>query len=62
MVKGEGTYKVSNQDHVEELQSADDDEEGEEGVEQLCSLRGLGHVFIPYSLRNGGCVCVVCFA
>lgn len=56
------TYKVSNQDHVEELQSTDDDEESEEGIEQLSSLGCLVDVFVPYSLRNGGGVCVVCFA
>ena len=56
------TYKVSNQDHVEELQSTDDNEESEEGVQQLSSLGCLVDVFIPYSLRNGGGVCVVCFA
>ena len=53
--------KVSNQDYIEELQSTDDNEKRKEGIEELCSLGCLGDVFIPYSLRNGCCVCVVCF-
>lgn len=54
------TYKVSNNDYVCELQDADYDEEGEENVEELCSLRCLGHVFIPYSLCDCRGARVVC--
>lgn len=53
-----GTYKVADQDYVEELQRADDDEESHECIEELDALRRLGHVFAVYALQDILCVCV----
>lgn len=53
------TYVVSSQDTVQELQSAHQNEEGHEGVEEHCALRRCGEVLLPDMIGDldGGCVC-----
>lgn len=46
------THKVARDHAVDELQDADGDEEGEEGVEQLDALRRLVDVFLPHALAD----------
>lgn len=48
------TYKVTNQDHICELQGANYDEKSKEDIQKLCSLRGLGNVFGPDVLGDCG--------
>lgn len=41
------TYKVPNDNHIEELQCTDYDEKPHEGVDQLYALRRLPDIVIP---------------
>jgi hypothetical protein len=46
------TYKVSNQDYIEELQRAHDYQKCHEGVEKLYALGCLGDIFVVDALEN----------
>lgn len=46
------TYKVSNQDAVDELQRTDCNEKSHKAIQKLYSLRGLLDVFVPHALDN----------
>lgn len=46
------THEVANEHNVEELQSADDDKEQHEAVEQLGSVWCLLNVALPYALQD----------
>lgn len=41
------TYEVANNHTVQELQGADNSEEGHEGVKQFCALRRPFQVIVP---------------
>lgn len=53
------TYVVSSQDTVQELQSANENKERHEGVEEHCALWRCGEVLLPDMIRDldGGRVC-----
>jgi len=46
------THEVANEHNVEELQSADDDKEQHEAVEQLGALWCPLNVAVPYALQD----------
>ena len=52
MVEGEQPYVVSANDTVEELESANDNEESHEDINQLDALGGILDVAVPRSQSN----------
>ena len=50
--RGRETYKVPNNQTVDKLQHAHDDEKGHEAIQELDSLRRLLDVVAPYTLYD----------